>query len=107
MNYAAVIGEHIRLNCSKQNDDTGYWFRNAHLSADEVLIYHKKMVRNGLFSVDESVPGRSDLLFILSQGTSGRYGCDSVDGTHTAQVIMTGRCLYVNFCVAILLRNAI
>lgn len=107
LNYAAMIGENVRLNCSKQSDDTGYWFRSAPLSVDEILIYHKKTIRNGLFSVDESVPGRSDLFFTLSQETSGRYGCDSVDTTHTAQVIMTGRCLYFHFYVAMLLSRPI
>lgn len=89
-NYAAVKDEIIRLNCSKRNDDTGLWFRSAPLSSNQILLYHRKVTRSGLFSVDESIPGRSDLLFISSNRTSGKYGCDSVYATHTAEVIVLG-----------------
>lgn len=91
LNYAAVKGAKVRLNCSTQNDYNRYWFRSEPLSTEKMLIHHRKMTTNDLFVVDESVPGRLDLLFHLRDETSGRFGCDSVHGTHTAEIILAGQ----------------
>lgn len=106
LNYAVVKAERVRLKCSTQKYDTGFWFRNTPLDADQILIYHKT-IRNQLFSVDESVPGLSDLLFVSSKSTAGTYGCDSVDVTHTAEVVVLGKYLGVHFCLVGLLKNVI
>lgn len=90
LNYATVKGAEIRLTCSKRIDEGGFWFRNAPLSFDQVLIYHRT-IKNGLFAVNESIPERSELIFMSSNRTSGRYGCHSVYATHTAEVIVTGQ----------------
>lgn len=97
LNYAAVEGTIIRLNCSTKNDDTRYWLRNRPLSGDDILIYHKGDLKNRMFTVYESVPRRSDLILTVWNRTSGRYGCDSGYTTHTAEVILTGQFLHVLF----------
>ena len=106
LNYAAVKGETIRLNCTTDNDDTRYWFRSKPLSGDVILIHHNGNLDNRLFSVDESIPGRLDLLFTLRQRTSGRFGCDSGNGNRTAEIILTGQ-FYEFSTVAVLLINVI
>lgn len=107
LNVAVVTPERVRLNCSTQDDDNAYWFRNAPKNADDTLIYHKKLIINDWFSVDDSVPGRSDLKFSSAERASGRYACGSVYATQTAEVVVVGKYLYVHFCVVGLLRNVI
>lgn len=97
LNYAIVEGGRIRLNCSTQNDDTRYWFRKLPLSVDGILIYHNKELKSDLIEIDISVPGRSDLIFILWEKTAGRYGCDSGYATYTAEVILTGQFYALTF----------
>lgn len=99
LNHVAVIGDKIRLNCTTLNEDTRYWFRNAPLSADKELLYHKRRTIHSWFSVDQTIPGRCDLLFSSRKIASGRYGCDSDDGTHSAEVIVSGQIFCVNLCI--------
>lgn len=106
LNYASVKGENLRLNCSTENDDSRFWFRSNPLSTEEELIYHNSYLHDRLFSVDESVPGRLDLLFILREGISGRFGCDSGYETRTAEIILSGQ-FYAFIYVAVLFRKVI
>lgn len=107
LNDAVVTPERVRLNCSTQEDDNAYWFRNAPENDDDTLIYHKKLIRDDWFTVDDSVPGRADLKFSSAERASGRYGCGSFYATHTAEVVVVGKYLYVHFCVVGLLGNVI
>ena len=48
-------------------------------------------MQSNLFSVDDPAKGNFDLLFTSSESSSGRYGCESVEATHTAEVAVLGK----------------
>lgn len=99
LNIAVRNGETVRLNCSTRKYDTEYWFRTAPMTSDEILLYHKKSIKNDMFTIEETEQERSDLLFTAAKRTSGRYGCYSVEATRTAEVILTGKYLCIQLCV--------
>lgn len=78
LNRAAAIDDIVQLNCSTLDPENGYWQYTTPFQSNEVRIYDGYRVVNGmteLFSVNDSVQGRFNLIFTASESTSGRYTC--------------------------------